>query len=124
MKTMLSFALISLSFLFFRCDDDINACSGGGAVDECVTTVQGSLFFKKDISAYVIRYFVPGTIDSHKTGVICKSEAGTIDLDRSINTTVVFSGCFLDDNDEIQPTMMLGGEEFYYLDLTHIELND
>ena len=116
--------LIVLGILFIgtQCDDEVSPCSGGGAINECLTDANGRLYYKSDIKAYVIRYFVPGTIDSFKTGVICKTEVGDIELDKSINADVVFTGCFREDGGDIQPLSFTGGEEFFYLDLENVNI--
>ena len=120
--------VIIAGILFLGCDDDsLTPCSAGGEVDECLTDADGRLYYKEDIQAFVIRYFVPGTIDSFKTGVICKSEVAevsSIELDKSLEVDVIFTGCFLDDKGDIQPTSFIGGEEFFYLQLTNASIKN
>ena len=115
--------LLIFLLLFSACEDnELRPCGTKGEVVECVTNQNARLFYKTDLKAYVISYFVQGTIDSFNTGVVCTNDLNALSLDKSMNVEIVFSGCFLDDKDEIQPLSFMGGEEFFYLDITTIEL--
>ena len=117
--------LMCLSLVLYSCEEhDFNPCGHPGKEMHCFDDTNGHLSYKDDISAYVIRYHVPGSIDSFYTGVICKKDMQSIDADQSTNVTVIFSGCFLDDGGKIKPALIIAGEEFFYMDLKKICLNN
>ena len=95
-----------------------NQCLLGGAIEHSVQDGVGRFTFNEELREYVINYHVPGTIDSFWTGVVCQSIPGTIELPEE--GEVVFTGDFLDDNDRFNPNVQIGGQEFFYLNLSSV----
>ena len=116
--------IIVLLLFLASCDDDLSPCKKNREVVECVTNQDARLYYKSDLKSYVISYFIQGTIDSYHTGVVCSNDLADIEVDKQLDVDVIFSGCLLDDKNEIQPMSLRGGEEFFYLDITDIELTE
>jgi len=125
LRIMKNLFLIIFSLVLFSCEENASGpCDNQGKEVYCFVDTSAFLSYKDDISAYVLRYHVPGTIDSFYTGVICKKDLTSIDVDHSTNDPVIFSGCFLDDGGEINPSVVIAGEEFFYMDLEKISLDN
>lgn len=102
------------------CDEVVpSGCDSGGDVVHEVNQVDGVISLYEDTDALVITYFVPGTIDSAWSGVVCNDAFPDFLIGE--NTRVRFSGKFRDDGDKLQPLVAFGGQEFFYLELTSIE---
>ena len=109
------------AFLLTACGDDFsnNRCNYG----EFVTTIEeeeGTLFFFEELNSFAIRYHIPGTIDSFYTGILC-TDSGH-DLDGKEWVRVLFTGDFYDDKGKIQPSTIIGGEEFFFLQVSLVEI--
>ncbi len=118
MKRML-LLLVSITILQ-GCGEGVipNSCILGSDVIHTIEAGSGYFQFNEELRAYTISYYVPGTIDSQLTGVICESLLPT---NLPQEGRVSFSGEFIDDNDRFDPPTQTGGEEFFYLNLLSIE---
>ena len=99
-----------------------HACEVGGEVIHYIENGVGHAGFDEELQAFVIRYHVPGTIDSTYTGVICDEVIPEPLIDKS--GRVRFTGKFIDAQGQIQVTIQFGGESFYFLEVDSLEFLD
>ncbi|GAB5523580.1 MAG: hypothetical protein Roseis2KO_14520 [Roseivirga sp.] len=113
--------LIAVILVFTTgCDEATTpGCDRGGKIIHSVEEVEGHVSMYEDTNDILITYFVPGTIDSAWSGVVCNDLFPDFKIDE--NTRVKFSGNFRDDDGDLQPLVAFGGQSFFYLELTAIE---
>ena len=109
-KYIMVYSIIVLA----SCDDSINTCNFGEIKFEAINW-EGKL--KRVDSRFAITYHVPGTIDSFMTGIICDDSMIPEEL-KIEGSYVIFSGNYRDDLGVIDPLIKIGGEKFYFLELT------
>lgn len=111
--------IIAISLILCGCGSDsldLN-CSVNRKIEHVATNWPGRIYYDNDLRLYFVNYFVPGSIDSRYSSVVCNGLDESFRID---GMEVVFSGNLLDDRDEIQPLSLIGGQEFFYLQLTSI----
>ncbi len=121
-KYQLLLGILIAAILVFTtsCDEATTpGCDRGGKVIHTVEEVEGSVTRYEDTNDILITYFVPGTIDSAWSGVVCNDLFPDFEIGE--NTRVRFSGNFRDDEDSLHPLEAFGGQEFFYLELTFVE---
>ena len=81
---------------------------------------KGTVIYNDELAAWMVNHYKPGTIDTYYTGAVCNlsKEYQVEDL------KIIFSGYFKDDKGKIQPSMMMGGQEFYFLELISIQVDE
>lgn len=97
-------------------------CDLGGKVEKTVDKVEGFISVNADTGVRTISYHVPGTIDSILSGVVCNELFPDFKIEQG--TRVRFSGDFIDDEGVLDPLVRLGGQQFFYLDVTFVEVID
>ncbi len=90
-------------------------CAQSGAVVHQLSNIAGTVGYGRDNTQLTLSYYVPGTIDSQWTGVVCNLPNEY----RVVGKRVTFSGEFRDAKGTLLP--IFGGEEMYYLYLTDIK---
>ncbi|MBX0289543.1 hypothetical protein K3G63_03790 [Hymenobacter sp. HSC-4F20] len=119
MKQTLSYLLIgTLYFGLTSCEKDDDsaqaACEAKSDVVRQADKWEGRIVFDSALNTYVVRYSVPGSIDSVLDGLVCSLPA---DL-RQPGQLVTFSGNYRAYTGASKP--QIGGQEYYYLELTSI----
>lgn len=95
-------------------------CKKGGDIVHRVDEVEGRITFNDELQARVITYFVPGTIDSMWSGAICNDNLPEFEFGEG--QKIRFSGNFRDDNNELETQEVFGGQEFFYLEVTSVQM--
>ncbi|UOQ77324.1 hypothetical protein MUN84_00935 [Hymenobacter sp. 5516J-16] len=75
---------------------------------------KGRVVFDSVLQAYVVSYFVPGSIDSVYDGIVCALPAEL----RQVGQLVTFSGQYRAYTGPANP--QFGGQQYFYLELTSI----
>lgn len=116
------FSFLILFMLLFSCRPGIEptnpeplGCDQSGAVMHEVSLVSGVVGYHLNSTQLMLSYYVPGTIDSQWTGVVCNLPNEY----RVFGKQVTFSGEFRDAKNTLRP--VFGGESMYYLYLTDIK---
>ena len=105
------------------CDEDVTAgCFSASKIEHTIENGEAFIFLEPDTGVRLLSYFVPGTIDSFYTGVLCDDDFTDIQFTET-HQRVTFSGHFRDDEGQVQFNVQTGGEEFFYLDLISLTLN-
>lgn len=82
-------------------------------------TWKGTVSYSNELEQWFINHHVPGTIDSFYSGLVCNLPAEF----KEEHLKVVFSGNLKDDNGKIDPSMVIGGQEFFFLELLEIKID-
>ena len=119
MKPVLAYLLVGglcLSVGSCKKDDETAqaACKATSDVLMRANNWEGRVVFNSALNTYVVSYFVPGSIDSVYDGVVCSLPAGL----RQQGQLVTFSGQYRAYTGPVKP--QLGGQQYYYLELTNI----
>ncbi len=103
-----------LSILIISCDKEVNCNSGIGT--SSVILGEGMVVSHPGFDQLVIRYHIPGTIDSFNTYVPCNLDGSFTE-----GVEIKFEGSVqkLDEKDE--PLTQIAGEEFFVLFITSSE---
>ena len=110
---LLLVSLFALSCSQLKVDPD---CYPNNRVEHEAKGWQGRVIYFEELGQWTIRYHVPGTIDTSYTGVVCDMPVEY----QTDQLQVIYSGYLKDDKEKIKPNTVLGGEEFYFLELLTI----
>ena len=109
MKILFPFLL--LSYIIISCDKDVNCNSGIG--ERTVISGQGILIRHPGFDQLVIRYHLPGTIDSFHTYIPCNLSGNFTE-----GTEIQFEGSIQKLDEKDTPNILIAGEEFFVLFIT------
>lgn len=120
MKTFKSILVALTLLMFSSCGEEStapNRCLEGGDI---LLTVENGVGSIKEINdERIITYFLPGTVDSFRVGVVCNNDFP--DFLITEETQVRFSGHFRADNDPTRNELTFGDNSIDILELTFIE---
>lgn len=120
MKTLKYLLLVLTLVMFSSCGEESaepNSCLEGGDI---LLTVENGVGSIKEVNGErLITYFLPGTIDSFRVGVVCNDDFP--DFLITEETQVRFSGHFRADNDPARSELAFGDNSIDILELTFIE---
>lgn len=122
---LVNMRMILITLVFFsvasctkiRIDPD---CYPKNQIEHEANNWQGRVIYFDELGQWTIRHHVPGTIDSFYTSVVCNMP----DEYKIDQLEVIFSGYLKDDKGKINPSTIIGGEEFFFLDLIDISLEE
>ena len=96
------------------CDKEVNCNSGIGA--STLVDGEGTVVCHPGFNRLVIRYHIPGTIDSFNTYIPCNLSA-----DYTAGMEIQFKGNVQPLDEKNEPTTQIAGEEFFVLLITYAE---
>ena len=95
--------------------ESLSTCAEAQTVVHRISSITGTVGYHINKDQLTLSYYLPGTIDSQWTGVVCNLPAEY----RVIGKRVTFRGEFRDAQKKLTP--VFGGQEMYYLYLTDIK---
>lgn len=90
-------------------------CFEDHPVSHQAKNLKGTIGYRQDVAMYTIRYYVPGTIDSHWVGLVCNLPTDY----QVVGKSVKFSGEYRSTLSKV--SVQFGGDEMYYLYLSTIK---